>query len=274
MFEKVKGMHPQPQDVQGSFVIDDKVCQYFSEEATLLLIIGATDSQYKHCLLLRCVCTFASQKNGLTVRRDLSRLWASNCGLDVVRKGGSSGQAAASGMFAAFVEGGLFPRIGSSTKLFANGTTWTAVYIRPFDQSRSAASFQYGQPQVGGSFKLGASAFEAHECLRFLVLFKMLAPYILLQVDRFISPSAVENQIQQNIIGSRSCDTREEQVQRVMALNHFTYVQHPVGYHIDTFRDRIPILENKMCFMEESVGGKTGRGGAGKSKFVWAILDW
>ena len=57
-------------------------------------------------------------------------------------------------------------------------------------------------------------------------------------------------------------------------MSKFTYVEHPVGYHIDTFRDRKAILENKVCLMEPPEFESAGRGGGGCSKFVWALLDW
>ena len=55
---------------------------------------------------------------------------------------------------------------------------------------------------------------------------------------------------------------------------NFIYVQNPVGFHVDTFGDQKPVLENKICFVDESISDSIGRGGAGKSKFVWALLDW
>ena len=57
------------------------------------------------------------------------------------------------------------------------------------------------------------------------------------------------------------------------ALNNFTFVGHSVGYHKDTFKSGVPVLENKICFFEPTITNSTGRGGKGPGKFVWALLD-
>ena len=59
----------------------------------------------------------------------------------------------------------------------------------------------------------------------------------------------------------------------------FTIVTHPVGRHFDTFSDGAPSLENRVCFGFNSayhnfMGKRYGRGGLGKDKFTFALLDW
>ena len=134
--------------------------------------------------------------------------------------------------------------------------------------------FTYGQPQVGGSFDIPKHLIEKHSILQWLVFFKMQAPYILLQVDALISPSAVREQIEENIQASKDSKTIIDQIVQVSKMNKFTYIQHPVGYHVDTFKNRKSILENKICIMEPAEFQSVGRGGGGRSMFVWALLDW
>ena len=85
---------------------------------------------------------------------DLSKMWANKEGLEVVWRGGSSGRAMVSEQFYTLQRSGMFPRWGSGVKLVPNETTWTAFYIKPCVAPRRAAKYSYGQPQVGGSFKM------------------------------------------------------------------------------------------------------------------------
>ena len=176
--------------------------------------------------------------------------------------------------FVAFKNAGLFPRNEYGVKYFANITTWTGVYIKPFEAERSAASFSHGQPQIGGILNKPEKLVEKYEVLQRFVLFKMQTLYILYNIDPRISPSAVHSQFEQNHHTAKSSSTLREQIIKTSKMNHFTYVQHPVGYHIDTFGGGKPVLENKICLVDDSILDSTGRGGAGKSKFVWALLDW
>ena len=88
---------------------------------------------------------------------------------------------------------------------------------------------------------------------------------------------------------------RKNILQQFALLNNFTIVQHTVGFHQDSFGKRtvttfdeegnvdmekvkqeIYCLENKNCFSNPSLFKKygIGRGGAGGSNFVFALLDW
>ena len=115
---------------------------------------------------------------------------------------------------------------------------------------------------------------EKHSALQWLVIFKMQAPYSLLQVDCLILPSEVREQIAENIKANKDSKTIINQIVQVAKMNNFTYIQHPVGYHIDTFKNRKSILENKLCVMEPADFQSVGRGGGGRLMFVWALLDW
>ena len=106
-----------------------------------------------------------------------------------------------------------------------------------------------------------------------ICFFKMQAPEILFSIDSGISPLTVEAQIEQNNSAAKVSSTLLEQIGCVSKMSNFTYVQHPVGYHIDMFKDKKPVLENKICFVDDSMKDSTGRDAAGKSKFVWALHD-
>ena len=270
-----QGKNPTVDEIKSAFVIDRTTMSSIIEENPLLLVVGITRGYWKHCLLLRRYCwTPKPTSEPSSLWMDLSRCWADREGLEVFRRGGSSGIAHVTELLFDFREAGLFPRLGSGVKLIPNGTTWTALYIRPFDICRSAVQFTYGQPQVGGSFGISKDLIEKHSALQWLVFFKMQAPYILLQVDCLISPSAVREQIAENIEASKDSKTIINQIVQVAKMNNFTYIQHPVGYHIDTFKNRKSILENKLCIMEPADFQSVGRGGGGRLMFVWALLDW
>ena len=65
---------------------------------------------------------------------------------------------------------------------------------------------------------------------------------------------------------------------------NFTLVQHPVGRHLDVFSDGKPSLENRVLFSYElnknnesmvaNSGYRYGRGGCGKHRFCFGLLDW
>ena len=58
----------------------------------------------------------------------------------------------------------------------------------------------------------------------------------------------------------------------------FTLVCHPVGLHLDVLSDKLPLLENIICFSfdnnTEYLDSFRGRGGCGQGKYVFALLDW
>ena len=195
-------------------------------------------------------------------------------GLEVVRRGGSSGCARVTETFQSYKKGGYLPRDEYGVKFIQQGTSWSALYIKPFASPRAVGSWNFGQPQVGGSFEMPKKLIQKHYVLQIFVYYKMYAPYILMDIDRSISPSAVKAQIQQNIETGKHSSTLLDQVVNVSLMNKYSYVEHPVGFHVDVFKEKKPVLENKICFFDESITGSTGRGGAGKANFVWALLDW
>ena len=270
-----KGMHPKITDLKHAFSIDDNIRRLFPVKGDYLLLIGLTKFNSKHCLLLRQYENLGTTINvGTELRQEIMPRLKKNKGIEAIRRGGSSGCAKVTEAFIAFQNSNVFPRKASGVKLVRQKKGWTAVYVKPFDKKRSAASFSFGQPQIGGVVHKAEELVEQHLVLQQFVLFKMMAPCILNRIDPGISPSAVIAQIQQNNAAFKLSSTLQEQIIEVSKMNNFTYVQHPVGYHIDTFKKNKPVLENKICFVDTSVTNSTGRGGAGRCKFVWALLDW
>ena len=270
----MKGHYPTVDDLKHCLAIDDKINCLFALNGDMLLVIGLTDTSYKNCLLLRSNCKWDPNLIGKNLRLDVLAKLTQNKGLEVNRKGGSSGCARVTDTFITFQNAGLLPRDASGVKFIQKKKEWEAFYVKPFDSSRSAASFTYGQPVEGGIVSEQYKLVAKHNVLQWFMLFKMKAPYILFDIDPRISPSAVNAQIAQNILTGPMSLNLLDQIIRVSKLSNMTYVQHPVGYHIDTFKNNSPVLENKICFVDESIKDQTGRGGAGRAKFVWALLDW
>ena len=75
--------------------------------------------------------------------------------------------------------------------------------------------------------------------------------------------------------GGEIINSKENFVHMLCNWNNFSIVAYPVKYHYDTFIDKCQSLENKICFSFdiEEKDKHIGRGGDGKNKFVYAILD-
>ena len=168
----------------------------------------------------------------------------------------------------------MFPRKQEGVKLFQKKLSWSGVYIKTQEDIRTAACYEYSQPQMGGSFKMPKHMIEQEEVLQRFTLFKIQSAHILQAVDQCISPGAVQTQLRENNEALNGSQCLLDQIIKVSLSNHHTLVQHPVGYHFDVFADRVPKLENRMCFVDHQEKSSVGRGGAGPSKFVWALLDW
>jgi hypothetical protein len=106
---------------------------------------------------------------------------------------------------------------------------------------------------------------------------KVISALILEQVNKsttfFIHQAAVEKEI--GVIAACDCTTRKLLLRDFINMNTHTIVAHPVGYHQDTFAGQQHSLENKICFVvpKKSSNGM-GRGGAGPTNYVVALLDW
>ena len=279
LFDKTieKGRHPRPSDLKDMLLIDEAThSKYFFKRSPLFLVIGLTQSTYYHCLLLRCSempiinnCHAAHPLVDSELFKRLSRLCGRK-GIEANRRGGSSGVTDVTPEFFMLSQAGFFPKKQSALKLFQKRLTWTGVYIG----GSLAKSWEYGQPQLGGAFKMKKEIMRDSIVLQQFVLFKMQAADIIQSISKQISPTAVCLQLQQNKAASKLFKSLTDKICYVSLLNNFTFVGHSVGYHKDTFKSGVPVLENKICFYEPTITNSTGRGGKGPSKFVWALLDW
>ena len=195
-------------------------------------------------------------------------------GIEINRKGGSSGRTKISDDFFDFLKSERFPIKPEKVKIFQNDLTWSGVYIKTQVETRQAACFAHSQPQKGGRFKMPKHLILQEEVLQRFTLFKIQSAHILQAVDPFISPGAVKTQMEENEAARDGSDCLLDMIIKLSLSNHHTLVQHPVGYHNDVFTGNVPKLENKMCFIDSLARDAVGRGGAGPSKFVWSLLDW
>ena len=86
-----------------------------------------------------------------------------------------------------------------------------------------------------------------------------------------IHPAAVLKEVA--VISSCDPMSRKLLLRDFINFNTHTLVCHAVGYHRDNFTGQQPSLENKICFhVPRNV--EMGRGGAGPTKYVVALLDW
>ena len=269
-----KGNYPRLSDIEHAFVVDGGISNFFASDAAdapYTLIVGLTKSKSKHCILLRCNNKVDIQSEKCSNLYKMLRRRCGKKGLEVNRKGGSSGLTHISDLFYRFLYGGYFPGSPNGLKLFQNETSWTGIYMKQNETTRTPIRWTYCQPQIGGQVTLKSEDFDSEAVLCEFVAFKMISADILYAVDSTISPSAVQNQKRLNDTAS---GTELDRIKFVARACKFTLVQHPVGYHCDVFSDNKPTLENRICFVDNDIIWSTGRGGAGKSKFVWALLDW
>ena len=194
--------------------------------------------------------------------------------MEVRRFGGSSGKTKNTKELHQYHDSQPFPRKPEGVKHFQSECSWSAVYIKTQKVSRQAAYFSYSQPQIGGQFKMPAGLIKQEKVLQRFTLFKIHSAHILQAVDPLISPGAVMSQMEENRLAQEGSNCMHDMIYKVSMSNHHTLVQHPVGYHFDKFHGNKPKLENRMCFIDSEVDDDVGRGGAGPSKFVWALTDW
>ena len=144
--------------------------------------------------------------------------------------------------FSCFHKLDFFPKKQSALKLFQKRLTWTGVYIG----GSLAKSWEYGQPQLGGAFKMKKEIMRDSIVLQQFVLFKMQAADIIRSISKQISPTAVCLQLQQNKAASKLFKSLTDKICYVSLLNNFTFVGHLVGYNKETFNGRVPVLENMI----------------------------
>ena len=277
----LKGFSPGVSDLVDAWVYAGKFGSLFDKQADLHMLVGITETNSKHLLLLRWldVPVLKTMNPGQT--KDLYDKLLKRAGKDGqenIRVGGSSGLTDVNENLMNFMNrSGLAPRKSCAVKFFRTPTEWQLSYIKTAEEHRSVGCFgQHCQPQVGGSITMIRKVFSKFTVLHDCLDIKLQLAYVISAVDPTIQPNAVQESFDQVSFGIKNAKTQQrfERLCIISPRNSYTLVTHPVGYHQDSFGGNKPSLENKMCFIHLRFKQTCGRGGAGPSKYVWALLDW
>lgn len=253
------------------------------------VILGAIDGKIVHCLCMRFYYLNELQKItgkvASQLRQDVLkelRKQKGRNGYEVRRSGGSSGHPLANKHLFKFLKASAaFPRTRPGVKLVQRKNCWDCFYIqkpRSSSTNRIAKIARYFQPQPGGSFEMTRDIILKYPGLRSFVESKVLAAQILEQLNQYfdiqVQPKAVAKTLLDMEEAMKLGQTAMDRLCLLSADNLWSMVAYPVGYHIDNFKNGLPSLENKVCFVDPRMNGDCGRGGAGASQYVYALLDW
>ena len=224
-------------------------------------------------------------------------------GLELVRKGGSNGLTTYDndGILQLLSKESTFPRKGKGVKVVQQGKLWKCYYLaarKKPDQTtytRNFTSYSYPQPKTGGQFEISKDLLKRYnDVFVSMTEVKYNSALLILQISKYlrvkIQSEAVNKSIQDIVEQksylkdfyknsdncSHSPKQRHNHLLRLLCLeNKYSLVAYPVAYHYDKFDSGKASLENKICFSFDSKNkNDCGRGGDGKGKFVFAILDW
>ena len=223
-----------------------------------------------------------------------------NNGLERRREGGSSGLTDYTSELKMLMSTPNFsPRCAKGTVIVKsiNNLKWHVFYIGVKD-GLSKYTY-YTQPQKGGTFHMKAELLNKYNLLIDFASTKPLAALICAEIEKICNLPVKK-------ISPRSCDMERINISKAKILLHdyvtkstiklsgsmkkilyyqyysskflnYTLVCHQVGRHYDVFSDRIPSLENRVCFsfpIENKEHRNTGRGGCGHGCYGFALLDW
>ena len=224
-------------------------------------------------------------------------------GLELIRKGGSNGLPTYNndGILQLLSKESTFPRKGKGVKLVQQGKLWKCYYLaarkEPYQisYSRKFTSYSYPQPKTGGQFEISKELLQKYnDVFVSMTEVKYNSALLCLEISKYlgvnIQSDAVNKSIQ-DIVTQKSylkdfyqeeknskhtSKQRHNHLLRLLCLeNKYSLVAYPVAYHYDKFDSGKASLENKTCFSFHSKNrNNCGRGGDGKGKFVFAILDW
>jgi hypothetical protein len=200
-------------------------------------------------------------------------------GVSVTRLGGSSGTIQHNSqkqLFEFLARPGSFPRKASGVKFVQRPLYLQCLYISPYS-GQATHRAKYSPVHDGGAFKPTPRLVKVFPFLYDFAEAKVISALLLDQVNKkapfLIHQAAVEKEV--GVIAACDCTSRKLLLRDFINRNTHTIVAHPVGYHQDTFSGQQHSLENKMCFVvpkKRSTG--MGRGGAGPTNYVVALLDW
>jgi hypothetical protein len=275
-----KGQHMSLEDIQRAGLYSGNT----RSDCDGTILEGMTSSGTRtHLLLMRWHASkeISSLTKGqqMMLYEDIQKLLP-RCGFEAIRKGGSSGETKVSKEFLKFLRApGNLPRKAYGMKFIRKKLHWAILYISTGKPDRKAVNYEgYAQPQSGGSFDVPRKLFEKYPALQAFVACKYYAALVIDQLNHAsitnIQPAAIRHELQELEEAAQYATESLDIIAFLGGRNKHTMVCHPVGYHLDVFNDKLPSLENRVCFVHPRLAPACGRGGAGPGVFVWALLDW
>jgi hypothetical protein len=230
-------------------------------------------------------------------------------GYEVMRLGGSNGDVCVNRNLFRFMhlaDTGPRQSHGSLWIPSRNSRKWHMLYINCFaSKKRKVTSFSYAQPVEGGQFLLTRKdvCFPPKDAYsKMLFLFaqtKALSPNICLALSMFFNKSTGDDRnvashatIMQSYTNNTLrgiSDSDNSFYANTLFSSNFTLLLHPVSNHIDVCSPlsinhplkgvTTSFFENKVLFVSPKMstfdlnGPALGRGGAGRGKFVFGLVD-
>ncbi len=273
---------PTDEELHDSYLFKNRGPFKKKVDVTLILGMDSETSSVASILL----CRFHTMPCSLTHKQKedlLSSVWQSMKAnkFECRRRGGSSGLISSdkNNVIKKFISyPGCAPRNGSGVIWMQGTDTWYLYYIGTFDGKVKRC--HYTNPVPGGSFRFNHKFIKKHKILADFISIKPIAALIieaiqgkLQESEEFntsITPQAIRAELM-NIAetrdvmnstspGSLPLDLKPVpkgikkmnkwlQFYSIYNRDHvkFTMVVHPVGFHLDSFKDKCPSLENKFC---------------------------
>ena len=312
---------PTPDELLDSYLFEKTGPFKRKVDITIILGTDSVCSSFGSILLCRFhkVKCYLSHKE----KEDLlSSVWQSmkNNKFECRRTGGSSGLISSTKenvVKKLMSHPGSAPRNGKGVIWIRGIDTWYLYYIGTYENE--VKQCQYTNPVPGGSFRFHHKSIKKHQILAEFISIKPIAALIVqgiqgklnesIEFNTSITPQAISAELmnisetQSVMMTAQSGSTDNlpldlKPIPKQMKGNpwvlfysiynrdhvKFTMVAHPVGYHLDSFKHKIPSLENKFCveMLQDRINQKMlfnsnphGRGGGRTANhFVYGLLDW
>jgi hypothetical protein len=300
----IKHQRPTTNDIKNSLCLKNDM-----KAIDVWIILGMTKSVDTGCHLINMRWHSELDKNKWNKSLNVMDLYStllSKCkhkGIEAQRSGGSNGLTTFSNtdILRLIASNGAFPRKGKGVKIIKEKTQWKCYYLGVSKKKNNIVSWNYQQPQRGGNFKMNKQLQQKYKdvtCAMTIAKYNSALLSVefskILQME--IQAKAVKSAINDidevrllinyskldNLETKRRTKMKKEMddnfINRLCLRNKYTLVAYPCGYHYDIFDKKAHSLENKICFSYDIKLNKKqydfGRGGDGKGKFVFAILDW
>ena len=217
-------------------------------------------------------------------------------GMDITRKGGSNGNPTFNNydILSLLKSNQTFIRKGKGVKVVRAAKKWHCLYISAGGKTKSKHCFDrqvtqwvHVQPQLAGQFDMNDVFFRKYSSVvKAMTEVKYNSALLLVEISNYLDIKIQNGAVTAALEDLNACNNFLKHVKNICEFesklvktltygNKFSLVAYPVSYHFDTFIDGCMSLENKICFGFNITDGSNniGRGGGGKSKFVFALLD-